>query len=346
MSAVDPVPPSAESAAPTGSAPPAPRRRPGGTAAIVTACVIVSALAVGASIVLPQWARAEIKNEADATLRAFLDAAITSDDAWRASASPLLTAAVPVGAPIAGEKTAAEALDLHADYTVLSLRLDASTPEYADTAQAVVEISYSYQLLGEEYTATMPQNIWLTRPFYYGDETPQQADRTRSATAVGPWAVAGISRPSADDMPGNETPTSTISLTSDPRSADGVQCFSPLSALVQLGDEARIDGVIASRCFAGSQDGADVVGAGVVPSELSAAFPAIDETDPLSIPPELLRLDEDTYHGLRAPFTQYLVGEGDRAFTVTIATANTDEGEQAVRIVGIHPVGGAGEKTE
>lgn len=339
MDAIDPAPDAQQHA--DSPVVDAPVRRSRGTGILIAACAVVCAAAIGAAIVLPQGARAEIRNDADATLRAFLDDAAARDDDWRELTSPLLTSVVPVGAPLAGDSPAAEALDLQTSYEVLSLRLDSRAPEYADTAAAIVEVTYSYELFGKEQTASIPQKIWLTRAFYYGDGIPTVADRGKTASAVGPWRVAGITVPQADDMPEDAPVESSTSLKTERRDADGVHCFSPLSALVQLADAARVDGQLASGCFAGADDGADVVGDDVVLEDLLVVFPAIDETDPLSIPPELMRVSDDSYHGLRAPFTQFLLGEGDDAFTITVATASSDGSAEAARIVGIHPAGEA-----
>lgn len=318
---------------------PAPRSR--GTAAVIALCTVVAAAAVAASIVLPQWARDGIRSDADATLRTFLDATTSFDADWREEASPLLTSVVPVGGPLAGDLPSAEALDLEVDYEVLSLSLDSTAPEYADTASAIVELRYSYELLGEIETASVPQKIWLTRPFYYGDDTPTVADRQKTASAVGPWRVTGITMPLVDDMPEGARLSTTGTLTTDTRDADGVRCFSPVSALAELADAARIDGTLESACLVGAADGGDVVGADVASDALLAAFPAIDETDPLSIPDELMRLDDDGPQGFRSPFSQFVVAGGDGSFVITVATATTDDDRDTARIIGIHPAGKA-----
>lgn len=317
----------------TATAPPRRRTRTTGTVVLLVVCLLVAAAAVTTAALLPGYVRDAPRRDADRTLRAFLDEATTLDPNWRDAASPLLKTVVPIGAPLLGERTTANALKLSADYEVAELRFSSDDLQRSDTASAVVTIRYRYTILGEKGTASIPQKIWLTRPFYHAGDEPQQADATALPTAVGPWRVTGITLPSADEL--DAASASASDLTSDERTADTLACYSPTSALVQVADRARIDGVLASSCFLGDEDGSDVLGAGVDAAALLAAFPAIEEDDPASIPPELVRIDGDIMHGMRAPFTQYLIAD---RYTVTFAAVTTDDGDDTVRLISIQDV--------
>lgn len=307
-----------------------------GTVVLLVVCVLISAGAVTAAAVLPGYARDAARRDAESTLRAFLDDAIANDAGWTDEAGALLESTVPLGAPLVGDPATAEAIELSAQYEIERLRFFGDSLANSDSANATVTVRYSYTLLGERGTASIPQNVWLTRPFYYGDEVPQQADPTASPTAIGPWQVVGISVPSKDDL-GGDAPTSRCDLTSEERPGDSISCHSPVSALVEVADNARIDGRLASGSFLGAQDGSDVIDPALDTSALLEAFPAVDAADTASIRPELTRVDEDLFRGLRAPFTQYLIAD---RYAVTFAAVTTEDGDDAVRLVSIREAEG------
>lgn len=314
-----------------------PRTWTAGTIVLLVVCALVAGGSVAAAALLPGHIRDGARREAESTLQTFLADATALDPDWQDTSSPLLDAVVPIGAPLLGESTTAEALNLSADYEVRGLSFSGDTAERSDTASAVVVVHYRYTILGEKGTASIPQKVWLTRPFYYRDGTPRRIDPTAAPRAIGPWQVVGITVPSTADL-GGKAPRSSFDLTSEERSGDSVACYSPLNALVQVADNARIHGTLASSCFLGAEDGSDAVAAGVDPAALLEAFPAIDETDPASIPPELTRVEADLFHGLRSPFTQYLI---DGRYAVTFAAVTTGEDDEAVRLVSIQQTEGA-----
>lgn len=316
------------------TAPPShrPRTWTASTIVVLIVCVLVASAAVTAAALLPGYLRDGPRREAESTLRAFLDDATASDADWQDTASMQLRALVPIGAPLLGERTTADALKLSARYEIGELSFSSDDLRHSDVASAVVTVHYRYTILGETGRASVTQKAWLTRPFYYGDDQPQQADATRSPSAVGPWRVAGLSVPASE---GGKAPASEFDLTSDERAADTLACYAPVSALVQVADNARIDGVLASSCFLGKDDGSDVLADGVDTDALLAAFPAITDGDPASLPPELVRVDADIMHAMRPPFTQYLIGD---RYVVTFAAVSSGPGRDAVRLVRIQDV--------
>jgi hypothetical protein len=306
------------------------RARRRGTILLVLACVLVAAAAITTAVLLPGYARDGVRRDAQDTLRAFLEDAAALDGHWHDSASPLLQGVVPTGAPLRGERETADALKLKTSFEIGEPTFSGADLAHSDTASATVRIRYRYTILGEKGTASIPQTVWLTRPFYYGDRTPQRASAHRQPTAVGPWRVTGITGP-ARQLP------SSLGLASDQRDADGLACYTPLSALTQLADSARIDGVLASSCFLGADDGSDALEKGLDTAALLAAFPAIDRTDPASIPPEVMRLDTGDSGPRLAPFTEFLVSG---RYLVTFAAVTTGGDRQATRIVSIRDIEG------
>lgn len=311
-----------------------PRSRAAGSPAVLIACVLIAAAAVAAAVLLPPYLRDGARREADAVARDFLRAA-TSGGGWQAAASPLLQGLVPAGSPLIGEAGTADALELDASYDLRQVTLRGASPETSDTASAGVVVHYRYAVQGEAGEASVPQTLWLTRPFYYGDGVPQRADPERTPSAIGPWRVTGVTVPRKDDLAGAAA-RSSFDLTSPAGERDDTACYSAEQALIETADRARVDGEIGSSCFLGAPDGSDVIAGDVDRAALLDAFPAIDETDPASIPPELTRVAPDTFHGLRAPFTQYLVGD----FVVTFAASHTDADETATRLVSIRRIEG------
>lgn len=317
----------------TAPASPRPHTWTASTIVLLIVCVLVASAAVTAAALLPGYLRDGPRRDAESTLRAFLDDATALDADWQDTASTQLQALVPRGAPLLGEPTTADALKLSARYEIGELSFSRDDLRHSDVASTLVVVHYRYSVLGETGSASVTQKVWLTRPFYYGDDEPQQADATASPSAVGPWRVAGFSVPSSED---GRSAASKFDLTSDERTADTLACYSPVSALVQVADRARIDGVLASSCFLGADDGADLLGDGVDTAALLDAFPAITDADPASLPPELLRLDADIMHAMRAPFTQFLIAD---RYVVTFAAVSTGPDQNAVRLISIQDAG-------
>ncbi|QMU96797.1 hypothetical protein FVO59_05850 [Microbacterium esteraromaticum] len=312
-----------------------PRRRAWtrGTTALLIVCVVVAGLAVATAALLPGHLRDGARRDAEAALRAFLDDATQGDPDWRDLASPMLHGVAPIGAPVVGEEQTADALQLTASYTTGDLRFAGRTLESSDTASAMVTIRYRYRILGERGTASIPQRVWLTRPFYYDSAVPQRADAKKTPSAVGPWRVTGITLPAADER-GARAASDLVSDARNP--ADDFACETPARALAEISDEARIDATLTSSCFLGADDGADVLAEGIDREALIAAFPAIDDTDPATMPPELMRVEGDAMHALRAPFTQYLVAD---RYVLTFAAVGTEDDESATRLVRIEDLG-------
>jgi len=306
---------------------PSPQRdRP---SALIAVCALVSAVAICAALLLPGYLRDAPRRDADSILRSFLDDAVAGGD-WRSTASELMQSVVPIGSPLRGENSTADALRLTVTYDAGDLEFSGDSAADSDVATAMVTLHYSYRILGERGSAAIPQKVWLTRPFYYDDDEPQRADADRRPSAVGPWRVTGITLPTANDL--GESARGDYQLTSDARGAgDDVYCYSPAKALSQLADSARINGELASSCFLGAPDGSDVIDDDVDVSELIDVFPSVDDADPASMPAELIRVEADALRSMRAPFSQYVI---DDAFVVTFAAAKTDDG-MSTRVVRI-----------
>lgn len=315
------------------SRPPRPRTWTRGTTVLLILCALVASVAVAAAVLLPGYVRDGVRRDAESTLRSFLDDATTIDADWRDAASPLLQTAVPVGAPLTGEQATADALKLSARYRIGELSFEGRSLERSDTASVLVTITYHYTILGERGSASVSQLVWLTRPFYYGDDRPQQVRARAAPTAVGPWRVTGITAPT-----GKGTARSTLGLRSDGRDDDGLACYSAANALEQIADHARIDGRLQSSCFLGADDGADVLSDGVDQEALLEAFPAIDRTDAGSMPPELTRVVTAGDGSAGAPFTEFLIAD---RYVVTLAAVTTGADRRAVRIVSIREREGA-----
>jgi len=312
--------------------PPRARTWTRGTTVLLVVCALVVSVAVAAAVLLPGYVRDGARRDAESTLRAFLSDAAALDADWKHTASPLLRAVVPVGAPLVGERGTVDALKLSARYEIGELTFSGRSLERSDTASALVTIDYRFTVDGRRGASSIQQKVWLTRPFYYGTDEPQQVRPKIAPTAVGPWRVTGLTAPGS----GDGSAAAAAGLTSDARDADDLACYSADTALEQIADSARIDGRLASDCFLGAADGADALASGLDANALLEAFPAIDRTDAASMPPELTRIDTNAFGAVRAPFTEFLIAD---KYVLTIAAVTTDDGGQAVRIVSIREKG-------
>jgi hypothetical protein len=308
----------------------------GGTWAVLVAVIVV----VGGAIAALAWgsasASARISEEAPAVVEGFLGAATTGDPSWTEYTTPGLASAA--SAPLFyGDAVAAESIGLRADYTLGELLYgsagfaDFTDPAGTDIARVPVELTYTFQVDGTEQTATTTQAIWLSRAYYYGDDTPSEVREGEAPTAVGPWRVVGLSLP--DIHSGSEDPGSAqTSYTA----TDGQACRTARSVLMALSEGARTQGYLPALCL--SQENTTNVGDGIDTTVLADSFPIINDVTPLQ---EVMGL-KDSYD-LPAPLQQYRVAAADGEYVFVFAAVGENgerSAETGVRVISLQKVEG------
>lgn len=214
------------------------------------------ALIVGVSIwskSLDQANRQVSVGDAPQMLTAFLDAVTTGDDAWRDVATESYVQHLEGRKPVYGDPATAKLLDLSVTYTAdkieyVKTRADyfPSNPVGSDLAQTVVHFTYEYTVLGESFTSTVQQAVFITRPYYYdGSETPTPADvdHEREPSAIGPWQVSNMRSPIT--IRENFSTLETVSdyVATAPVS-EPYACTTEALIFVELSETARRDGHI------------------------------------------------------------------------------------------------------
>lgn len=303
----------------------------GGTWTVLAACTVV----VVAVSVLTGWhlsSRAAAQPvSAEVVLVAFLEDATSGDDGWKQSVTPgMRQTADGTFAPLYGDYGTGESLQLDVSYEVdadsFLYSSDGwdSTPvdeHEASAMSARVTFEYQFTLADQKYTAEIVQLVWVTRPFYYGDDEPSvPAPSHGTPTAVGPWKVTAIGSDTrswdlADDV-------ATTDVTSPAFEDDDLICRQANLILTKMSERARQRGKLGSGCLFG--DGELRVRADDVdPDAVAAGFPVLTFNSPLSN--ELIGLRRT--QGQTTPLQQYTIDSGDKRFVFTLVAANRTAGE-------------------
>ena len=310
---------------PPGSADPKqPRTWNGGTWAVLAAGVVVVLLAGAAIVVASVQAQARDTGEAAAVAEEFIASATAADDdAWREVSSNRLRSTSLDRSPLRLDEVTMAALDAEMSAEsgelrfVRSAQADALVDEsQADTAFLTVDLEYSITTFGRDFTFAIPQQVWLTRPFYYGDDVADRADADRAPTAIGPWRVTAISSPqhSAANPGMGQTPARTDLATTE--RSGGSECTSVGGVFTQLSDSARTGGELRSGCWL-RDDGSSVIGDDVDLALLAAEFPLFDTS----------HVPESSFK-LRSPMegnpllAQYPISTSDGEYIITLGAAS------------------------
>lgn len=275
-------------------------------------------------------ANAAATSEAPDVVDGFLAAATADDPSWTEYASPGYIAISGAATPLFGDARAAEVLDLSIEYDKRDIRYGVNgtagyeSPGGADTAKALVDMTYTFTVDGTPHTATSTREIWLTRPYYYGDDVPSGVRQGETPTAIGPWRVTGGASAAAYQ----EEVVATTSF--EPPRVDQA-CYTSGVVLSQLSEIARTEGVLAAICLSGGtstsfDDGIDI-------DALAAGFPVIGQVAPLT---DLMGWHNDP--STPAPLEQYLVSSGDTDYVFVFASTGvggelTNDSERRIILI-------------
>lgn len=273
---------------------------------------------------------------APAVLKRFLSSAAKGDDAWRDSATPgMRQGADGTFAPLYGDYATGKSLKMKVDYTIDEKKpvyqrggqsSYKSDPEQAAAAGFLVDFDIEFTFEGKKYQTQMQQAVWLTRPFYYNGsgKSGKQADESvpkQKPSSVGPWQVAGITRPSTiTSDPGNDTAATSVPPTPDDKAES--LCTDMHRVLADLSDSARTRGRLASFCLYGGGK-LKVQAKGLDIPAISAGFPIINEVS--ALPKELIGFEAGGDY--RLPISQYPIAvDGKRYVFTAVSTAMSAEG--------------------
>lgn len=300
------------------------RRWNGGTWAVLAGGVVL-VLAATAGIVV---AAAQSHTDEAATVASLSDEFIASattanDDTWRELSSNRLRNSTLDRSPLRLDEATMTALDVEVSATpgaptfVQSSDLDKLVDEeHADSASVMIDLKYSYTTFDHDFTFAVPQQLWLTRPFYYGDDTPDRADSDRTPSAIGPWRVTALSSPqfsAANPGIGRALAGTTLQTT---ERGGGSTCSSVGGVFAQLSDSARTTGELRSDCWL-REDGSSVIGENVDLALLATEFPLFDASH---VPDAALKI--------RTPMegnpllAQYPISTSDGEYMITLGAAS------------------------
>lgn len=295
-----------------------------GTWAVLAAGVVLVLLAGAGIVVAGAEARAHGTGDAVKVAEKFVASASTAeDDAWRDLSSNRMRNSTLDRSPLRLDEATMQALDVTMSASageprfVRSAQVDETVDEQqADTAFVMIDLKYSYTTFGSDFTFAIPQQLWLTRPFYYGNDTPDRADADRTPTAIGPWRATALSSPQASGAnPGmGQTPAKTTLKTTE--RGGGTTCSSVGGVFAQLSNAARTNGELKSDCWL-REDGSSVIGDDVNLDLLAKEFPLFDAS----------HVPESSFK-LRTPLegnpllAQYPISTSDGDYIVTLGAAS------------------------
>lgn len=255
----------------------------GGTWAVLAGGVVLVLVAAAGIVVAATSAQARGTGEAAAVAKQFISSATAADDdSWREVSSNRMRATTLDRSPLRLDESTMQSLevDLTSEVGELQFVRSADVNELvdeqdADTAFITIDLSYDYRTFGRDFSAAIPQQLWLTRPFYYGDDIADRADPDRTPTAIGPWRATALSSPQHSEAnPGfGMTPARTNLQTTE--RGGGNTCSSVGGVFAQLSDSARTTGELRSDCWL-REDGSSVIGEDVDLAQLAAELPLFD----------------------------------------------------------------------
>lgn len=308
-------------------APSGPRTWTRGTFATLFVCVtlVIGSVIAGSSLV--SWNASAHERQAEEALHGFLEASVTGDESWRDFANTKLLDAVTVGSPLRGEDKTAKALDLKVEYEVGPLEYLAEfTSNPDDLAVADLNLTYTFMLDGQKVTSTAVQEIWLSRPYYYGDDVPSRSTREK-ASAVGPWRVTSLTLPreiGRSDF-GKDYFTTDLRVPFD-EELDGGICYSAVNLLEDISVGARTINDISATCkFEG--EAPFLRGEDMDFADLAANFPIVDQANPWYLPTELVRIDTGGVNNSVPPLREYLIRGTKGSYVITLALVETTGGD-------------------
>lgn len=315
----------------------APQPRPKGPkimTGLTWGVLAATVLVVGGGIAALVWgassASAELASDAPAVLDDFLAATTTGDPSWTEYVTPGL-AALSRDPLLYGDVEAAELIELSVDYDAGALMYgtngygDFTDPADSDAAVSIVDFTYSFRVDDEVRTATYTSAVWLTRAYYYGDDTPSEYREGAIASAAGPWRVAGVVWPRETDLEGRTPLHETTYVAAVPQQG----CFSGTGVLLEMSESSRVDGVIQTACLSG---GASTRSDGVDAEVLGRDFPILNESESLD---DVMGFAPS---GPPGPLTEHRLRIGDADYVFVFASEAVDgklEHESRVRLIAV-----------
>ncbi|SDQ25788.1 DUF2510 domain-containing protein [Microbacterium sp. cf332] len=282
-----------------------------GTWIVLAATVLV----VGGAAGFVGWnvisANAAVTSEAPDVVEDFLAAATADDPSWTEYASPGYIAVSGPATPLYGDARAAASLDLAITYETRDILYGVQgtageeSPGGADAAKALVDMTYTFTVDGTPQTTTATRELWLTRPYYYGDDVPSAVRPGETPTAIGPWRVTGA----APTATYEEDAVATTSF--EPPRLDQA-CYDSEAVLSQLSDIARTRGVLAAVCLSGGDSTS--FGDDIDIDALAADFPVVPRQ---SMATDLMGWQNDP--NAPAPLEQYRLTSGDTEYVFVLA---------------------------
>ncbi|MDF2991975.1 MAG: hypothetical protein K0S37_2489 [Microbacterium sp.] len=303
------------------TAPPREKSMTATTWAVLAATVLVVGGVSGGLWWGSTSARADIQAQAPAVLDGFLAAATAGDATWTDFASPALGSSA-LAMPLFGDAKAAASIDLAVTYEAGPLAYGRSSvardelPDGNDAALALVDLTYTFTVDGQQQTATTTQSVWLSRPFYYGDDTPAQARYDQEPTSAGPWRVSGFTAPTSGDLQGREA----LAASSYVAAEDDSVCRSAIDLLARMSELARENNFIPALCLSGGRT--TTVGDDVDVDAIGKSFPALTYLSPFREATSV----EGSYDN-PAPLQEYRITIGDADYIFVLAAV----GEQGQR---------------
>ncbi len=294
----------------------------------------VTALVVVGTVGTVGWtigsANAAAVSEAPDVLDAFLAAATADDPGWTEYASPGYVAVSGSATPLFGDADAAEELGLSVSYETRDILYGVrgtagnASPAGADSARALVDLTYEFAADETVHTATSTRAIWLTRPYYYGDDAPSGVRDGETPTAIGPWRVTGAAPPPTYQEEIAETTTFA------PAAIDQA-CYSSEIVLSQMSEIARRQGALAPVCLSGGAS--TMFGDDVDIDALAASFPVITSETPLT---DLMGWADDP--NMPSAIEQYRLTAGDVDYVFVLAStavggAITSDSERRIILI-------------
>ncbi len=312
-----------------------------GTIITLVVCLVLVFGAAAGAVAFFNHSSTAHERQANEALEGFVSNSVKGDAKWRDFANQKLLDKVVLGSPILGESTTAKALDLKIDYELGPLIFQSDLPNLpADLAHAKLKLTYTFSLDGVEATSTAYQTVWLSRPFYYGDDVPARATG-QEPSAIGPWRVTSLVLPTDGESGGNEGTEYFKTDIEVPfiEDVDDTYCFAAPNLLEDVSTASRTEAEVRSFCF--WDEGSIALGDNVDLDDMAMSFPPIDAMQASQMPPELVQLDPGMAYQSAPPLREYLIRGASGTYVLTlIGVQVTGDAEQTTsnRIVSIQMI--------
>lgn len=190
----------------------------------------------------------------------------------------------------------------------------------SDKAQVNLIVNYS---LGDKHSSENEFVMNLSRPFYYGDEEPQEAQKGKNPSKIGEWSISNFQL-----RFGVAQPLYVLPETGNPND-DSIICSSIDDIFVDLSTTARIEEVLSSRCTV--DEGFRKLGEEVSVEQLVSEFPIYNEATILSLEN---KTGVSTSQIEEAPYLQYELVAGEGIYVLSFVLTE-ESGSNTYRLLSI-----------